>query len=137
MALTVSYGERYGWTVVQVAGEVDIAGVVALRERLQRLVTDGNLQLVVDISRLDFCDSTGFAVLVAIRRMLAARHGRLRLVLPGPEVHTRKILTLFGIERIFEVHDSVEDALAQERTAASSGHEAVPRQRDVASAAAD
>ncbi|RKE17679.1 STAS domain-containing protein [Streptomyces sp. TLI_171] len=115
MALSVSYGERYGWTVVQVAGEVDISGVAALRERLQRLVTDGCQQMVVDISRVDFCDSTGFAVLVATRRMLYSRGGRLRLVLPGPETHTRKILQLFGIERIFDVHDSVDDALADLR----------------------
>ncbi|MFJ1758175.1 STAS domain-containing protein [Kitasatospora sp. NPDC088134] len=117
MALSVSYGERYGWTVVQVAGEVDISGVAALRERLQRLITDGCLRMVVDISRVDFCDSTGFAVLVATRRMLASRSGLLRLVLPGPETHTRKILQLFGIERIFDAHDSVEDALADLRGA--------------------
>jgi len=158
VALSVSYGERYGWTVVQVAGEVDITGVVALRDRLQRLVTDGCLRLVVDISRLDFCDSTGFAVLVATRRLLASRGGRLRLALPGPDVHTRKILSLFGIERIFETYDSVEDALADQRTAGeeqqaeelpgaggqqagegaeSPPYDALPRQRDTSPAPAD
>ncbi|MGW4384071.1 STAS domain-containing protein [Kitasatospora sp. NPDC004531] len=160
MALSVSYGERYGWTVVQVAGEVDISGVSALRERLQRLVTEGCLRMVVDISRVDFCDSTGFAVLVATRRMLSSRGGRLRLVLPGPETHTRKILQLFGIQRIFDVHDSVDDALADLREAVSGslggpavgtvvgstggearanadGADAVPRPREGSRAAAD
>ncbi|MFG2818579.1 STAS domain-containing protein [Kitasatospora sp. NPDC048365] len=137
MALSVSYGERYGWTVVQVAGEIDIAGVVALRERLQRLVTDGCLHLVVDIGRLDFCDSTGFAVLVATRRMLAARGGRLRLVLPPAESHTRKVLALFGIERIFDVHESVEDALSDARTVPGAPQDVVPRQRDTAAAATE
>ncbi|MFD8598946.1 STAS domain-containing protein [Kitasatospora sp. NPDC059646] len=148
MALSVSYGERYGWTVVQVAGEVDISGVSALRERLQRLVTEGCLRMVVDISRVDFCDSTGFAVLVATRRMLSSRGGRLRLVLPGPETHTRKILQLFGIQRIFEVHDSVDDALADLRAAvlaepapavatAADAADAVPRPREGTKAVAD
>ncbi|GGQ64870.1 STAS domain-containing protein [Kitasatospora griseola] len=146
MALSVSYGERYGWTVVQVAGEVDISGVSALRERLQRLVTEGCLRMVVDISRVDFCDSTGFAVLVATRRMLSSRGGRLRLVLPGPETHTRKILQLFGIQRIFDVHDSVDDALADLREtvmnetrppAAADGAEAVPRPREGSRAVTD
>nr|WP_237419098.1 STAS domain-containing protein [Kitasatospora sp. SID7827] len=123
--MSVSYGERYGWTVVQVAGEVDISGVAALRERLQRLVTDGCLRMVVDISRVDFCDSTGFAVLVATRRMLSSRDGQLRLVLPGPDVHTRKILQLFGIERIFDVHDSVDEALADLREAVLTGDTAL------------
>ncbi|WP_352230384.1 STAS domain-containing protein [Kitasatospora phosalacinea] len=139
VALSVSYGERYGWTVVQVAGEVDISGVAALRERLQRLVTDGCLRMVVDISRVDFCDSTGFAVLVATRRMLSSRNGQLRLVLPGPDVHTRKILQLFGIERIFDVHDSVDEALADLREAVLTGDatEAVPRPREGTRATTD
>ena len=144
VALSVSYGERYGWTVVQVAGEVDISGVSALRERLQRLVTEGCLRMVVDISRVDFCDSTGFAVLVATRRMLSSRGGRLRLVLPGPETHTRKILQLFGIQRIFDVHDSIDDALADlreafmnEGKANADGTEAVPRPREGSRAVAD
>ncbi|MEV4561755.1 STAS domain-containing protein [Kitasatospora sp. NPDC049285] len=137
MALSVSYGERYGWTVVQVAGEVDISGVVALRERLQRLVTDGCLRMVVDISRVDFCDSTGFAVLVATRRLLYSKGGRLRLVLPGPETHTRKILQLFGIERIFEAYDTVDESLADLREAALKEADSVPRQREGTRAVTD
>ncbi|WP_280722383.1 STAS domain-containing protein [Kitasatospora sp. MAA4] len=139
MTLNVSYGERYGWTVVQVTGEVDLEGVAALRERLQRLIAEGCHQMVVDISRLGFCDSMGFAVLVATRRLIAARGGRLRLVLPGPEAHIRQVLSLFGIEKIFEVHGSIEEALADHREIpdeAGAGA-AVPQQRDATSATAD
>ncbi|GAA0691193.1 hypothetical protein GCM10010193_52020 [Kitasatospora atroaurantiaca] len=137
MAVNLSYGERYGWTVVQVTGEVDISGVSALRERLQRLIAEGCDQIVVDISRLAFCDSTGFAVLVATRRLLVARGGRLRLALPGPEVHTRKVLSAFGIERLFEVYDSAEEALADQRDAPKGVEAPLPKQRDAASATAD
>ncbi len=81
--------------------------------------------------------------------MLSSRGGRLRLVLPGPETHTRKILQLFGIQRIFEVHDSVDDALADLRAAvlgepapaaAAAGADAadaVPRPREGNRAVAD
>jgi len=137
VAVNLSYGERYGWTVVQVTGEVDISGVSALRERLQRLIAEGCHQIVVDISRLAFCDSTGFAVLVATRRLLVARGGRLRLALPGPEVHTRKVLSAFGIERLFEVYDSAEEALADQRDALQEVEAPLPKQRDAAAATAD
>jgi anti-sigma B factor antagonist len=136
VALNLSYGERYGWTVVQVTGEVDIAGVSALRERLQRLIAEGCLRLVVDISRLSFCDSTGFGVLVATRRLLVARGGRLRLAVPGPDIHTRKVLTTFGIEKLFDVYDSAEDALGDQRDPSSRVQE-LPRQRNGDPAPAD
>ncbi|WP_198045703.1 STAS domain-containing protein [Kitasatospora mediocidica] len=139
--MNVSYGERYGWTVVQVTGEVDLDGVAALRERLQQLIIEGCQQMVVDISGLGFCDSMGFAVLVATRRLISARGGRLRLVLPSPEAHIRQVLSLFGVEKIFEVHGSTEEALADQReipggSGAGSGA-ALPQQRDVTSATAD
>ncbi|MDH6578559.1 STAS domain-containing protein [Kitasatospora sp. MAP5-34] len=137
MAVNLSYGERYGWTVVQVTGEVDIGGVTALRQRLLTLIAEGGHHIVVDISRLAFCDSTGFAVLVATRRLLSARGGRLRLALPGPEVHTRKVLSAFGIEKIFEVYDSVEEALADQRDTSDVTRPPLPAQRDAASAPAD
>ncbi|MDH6108305.1 anti-sigma B factor antagonist [Kitasatospora sp. MAP12-15] len=139
MTLNVSYGERYGWMVVQVTGEMDLGGVAALRERLQRLIAEGCQRMVVDISRLGFCDSTGFGVLVATRRLIAARGGRLRLVLPGPDVHIRQVLSLFGIEKIFEVYDSAEEALGDQRATPDGpgAGVALPQQRDATSATAD
>jgi anti-sigma B factor antagonist len=135
--MNLSYGERYGWTLVQVTGEVDITGVAALRDRLQQLIAEGCNRLVLDISRLAFCDSTGFAVLVATRRILVARGGRLRLVLPGPGAHVRKVLSTFGIEKLFEVYDSTEEALADQRDTAARIQAQLPRQRDAATATTD
>ena len=133
MGMNLSYGERYGWMVVQVTGEVDITGVAALRERLLRLIADGCDRVVIDISRVAFCDSTGFAVLVATRRLLVARGGRLRLVLPGHDAHVRKVLSAFGIEKLFEVHDSTEEALADHREASARTATRVPKQRSATS----
>jgi anti-sigma B factor antagonist len=137
VAMNLSYGERYGWTVVQVTGEVDITGVAALRDRLQQLIAEGCDRLVMDISRLAFCDSTGFAVLVATRRLLVARGGQLRLVLPERHAHVRKVLSTFGIEKLFEVHDSIEEALADQRDTPGRLQASVPKQRDATSATAD
>ncbi|WP_370148942.1 STAS domain-containing protein [Streptacidiphilus sp. EB129] len=135
--MNVSYGDRYGWTVVQVTGEVDITGVAALRERLQRLIAGGCDRVVIDLSMLAFCDSTGFAVLVAVRRLLVARGGRLRLVLPGPDTHVRKVLASFGIEKLFEVYPSAGEALTVGNDTPGALRAALPRQRNDTSQSAD
>lgn len=107
----VSYGERHGWTIAQLSGELDLQAVAAVRERLATVIWSGSRRLVVDLSRLEFCDSLGFGALVATRRQMASAGGRLRLVLPAHESVARKALTACGIERIFDVFEQVTDAV--------------------------
>ncbi|WP_405018062.1 STAS domain-containing protein [Kitasatospora sp. NBC_00070] len=121
----VTYGQRNGWTMVHVSGDLDLAGVSAVRERLLRFIWEGCRHLVVDLSSLNFCDSSGFAVLVAARRHMAARHGHLRLALPAPGTQVRSALTVFGTDRVFDVYENPADAVAS----LAATRPAAPRQR--------
>lgn len=112
----VAYGERHGWTIAQLAGELDLQAVAAVRERLATLIWSGSRRLVVDLSRLEFCDSLGFGALVATRRQMASTGGQLRLVLPSESSVARKTLTACGIERIFDVFEEVADAVSPAET---------------------
>ena len=69
---------------VRLEGECDIGSAPALRETLRPLVPPEVSELVIDVSNLDFIDSTGLGVIVgALRRMregggdlsLAGAHG--------------------------------------------------------------
>lgn len=53
--------------VVTPAGELDHHTADLLREPLEACVDDGFKRLVVDCSRLEFCDSTGLNVLLGAR----------------------------------------------------------------------
>ena len=52
-------------TIVQVRGEVDVHSAPQLRDRLTDVIDGGKKSVVVDLSRLDFIDSTGLGALVA------------------------------------------------------------------------
>lgn len=53
-----------GRRVVKLVGEIDIANADALGEELDRLIGDGSVRLVVDLSALEFMDSSGIAMLL-------------------------------------------------------------------------
>src|SRR6266536_215228 len=106
-------------TVLEVGGEVDVYTAPRLRERLVELVEQGARNVVVDLSRVEFLDSTGLGVLVGALKRLRAVNGTFKLVCP----HERllKIFRIAALDRVFEPYDTVEAA-----TAASTGTDPEP-----------
>jgi anti-anti-sigma factor len=65
-ALTIRVRHERGYAIVSVAGEIDIATVAQLRERLFGLATSG-CPLVADLDQVSFIDAAGLGVLVGGR----------------------------------------------------------------------
>jgi len=105
--------------VLEIGGESDVYTAPRLRERLIEMVASGDKNIVVDLARVEFLDSTGLGVLVGAHRRLRATGGSLRLVCP----HERllKIFRITGLDSVFEIHSSVEDATGGTTQAARTG----------------
>lgn len=114
MTLEVTYGERGEWAVLQVTGELDLVTSPVLRQRVHDAVADGRHDLVLDLSEVVFCDSSGVGVLIATRRLIRSCQGRLRLILPevdtGAGSHVNRVLAALGVRRLFDVHADVVSA---------------------------
>lgn len=114
MTLKVTYEEQGPWGVLRVAGELDLMTSPALRRRVHDAVADGRHRLVLDLSEVVFCDSSGVGVLIATRRLIRSCRGRLRLILPGPGApegsHVNRVLAALGVRRLFDVHPDLESA---------------------------
>ena len=107
-------------TVLTVRGEVDVYTAPRLRERLVELVEAGARSVIVDLSRVEFLDSTGLGVLVGALKRLRAVGGSLALVC-GHE-RLLKIFRITALDRVFSLYDTVEAATAA--TGADAGQSA-------------
>ena len=88
--------------IVALSGEIDLYTAPRLQNQLaQALNTEHAVRLVVDMSGVDFCDSTGMNVLLAAQR-LAREHGG-NVELSGPRPAVKKILQVTGLESVFTV----------------------------------
>jgi anti-sigma B factor antagonist len=96
--------------VLEVKGEVDIYSAPRLRERLIELVEEGRTRVLVDLEGVGFMDSTGLGSLVSGLKRLRERDGELALVCTHEPV--LKILTITGLDKVFSIHGSVEEATA-------------------------
>lgn len=110
MELVIDKKETDGLVVIRVNGELDVYTAPQLGEVLADSVAQGHRDLVVDLSRVTFMDSTALGVLVFSRQRVTEGEGRLRLVLSDP--HVGKIMRITGFEEIFEIYSSLEDAIA-------------------------
>ena len=99
-----------GWTVLAVRGEIDVAAAPGLREQLIALIEDGTDRLLVDLEGVDFIDSTGLGVLVGAVRRARAADGDVRLVCTNSRL--RKVFDVTGLDEVFVIADTVDDAVA-------------------------
>ena len=95
--------------VVTPVGELDHHTADLLREPLENAVEAGRARLVVDCSRLDFCDSTGLNVLLGARLKAEEAGGGVHLAAMQPVV--ARVFEITGAEAVFTVHASLAEAL--------------------------
>ncbi|MET9419364.1 STAS domain-containing protein [Streptomyces sp. NPDC054847] len=124
MMLKVAESRQGAWTVLHVRGELDLVSSPVVRQRVHDAVAAGHHDVVLDLSEVFFCDSSGVGVLIAARRLMRSCRGRLRLILParGAEdgSHVNRVLGALGVRRLFEVYadtGSATDDGAQPLTA--------------------
>ncbi|WP_030170376.1 STAS domain-containing protein [Spirillospora albida] len=101
MELNVSTASQDGNAVVTATGELDLYTAPRLQAALAGLLREQIDRIVVDLSGVEFCDSTGMNVLLAALKRLKERGGSLELAAPRPAV--KRILQVTGLDTVFTV----------------------------------
>ena len=105
--------------VIELGGEVDLYTAPEFKERLVQVIEDGKKQLVVDLSKATFIDSTTLGVLVGGVKRLRPTGGSLSLVCTDQNI--TKIFEITGLDRVFPIYKSREEALSNGGSAQPGG----------------
>ena len=108
-SLSVSTEEKDDATVVHVDGDLDVYTAPRLKEALEEAVTEGG-RLVIDLSGVQFIDSTALGVLVGALQLSESKDGDFRLVIGDPFL--LKIFRITGFDGMFSIRPRLEDALS-------------------------
>ena len=108
--LKLSHYSKDGTEVVNVEGEIDIYTAPRLRELLIDLASKGSYQLVVNLDKVGFLDSTGLGVLAGGVKRVRAHDGSLDLVCTQERI--LKIFRITGLTKVFGIYQSVDQAIA-------------------------
>jgi anti-sigma B factor antagonist len=109
--LSLETRQEDGNTIIEVGGEIDVYTAPKLRDKITELVGNGNYNLVIDMEKVDFLDSTGLGVLVGGLKKVRAHDGSMRLICNQERL--LKIFRITGLAKVFVIHGSQADALAE------------------------
>ncbi len=96
--------------VIELGGEIDLYTAPEFKERMVELIDGGKTHVVVDLSKATFIESTTLGVLVGGVKRLRPQGGSLALVCTDQNIS--KIFEITGLDRVFAIHETREDALS-------------------------
>ncbi|MBA2433452.1 MAG: STAS domain-containing protein [Chthoniobacterales bacterium] len=99
--------------VLPLEGEIDLHVSPGIAASLQEMVKAKPPQLVVDLSRVPYIDSSGLAVLIEAMQNVAAYGGKFALA--GLQESVRPIFEIARLDQVFRIFPDVDAALAAER----------------------
>ena len=100
-AFHVETVELDGHAQLRLVGELDIETASRLEAALAPVYELGVATLVLDLSELEFIDSTGLNQLVMALKLQRERDGQ--VVLHAPTDQTRRVLELVGLTKLFTI----------------------------------
>ena len=108
--MNIERREREGHVVLEVEGAIRLGeSGKQLADALKAELDAGTEHLMLELSRINYVDSTGVGELVGYLTRFS-ESGR-RMVLVNPSLRIRTLLQIARIEHLFEIYDSVEEAL--------------------------
>jgi anti-sigma B factor antagonist len=107
--LVLSSDQRGDAVVVTVGGDLDIVTSPALDDCLAQARDVGSRRIILDLSAVDFMDTSALAVIVGHWKKLEAAGGSLALA--GARYRYTKTLWITGLADRLSLYDDVEAAL--------------------------
>jgi anti-sigma B factor antagonist len=100
-------------TVLQVEGVVRMGeSAKFLAQTLDRLLAEDQGNVLIDLERINYIDSTGIGELVGYLGQFGDR--RRKLILVNPTDRIRKLLEVARLAELFAIYDTVDEAVEAE-----------------------
>ena len=98
-------------TILSLQGDLVIGEPEAIfKKTVTRLLEEGQVYLLVDLSQVGFLDSSGLGALVRAMTNAQKEGGQTKLLNAGPQV--RRLLEMTKLDSVFEIHDNLERAVS-------------------------
>jgi len=99
-----------GQIILDISGEVDVLTAPLLKDAIIDQVNKGASHIIINLESVEYLDSTGLGTLIG--GLKRTREAKSRLSIAGMNSRIRRLFDITGIDKIFIIHETVEDAAA-------------------------
>lgn len=100
-----------GWKVLDVSGEIDVYTAPQFKEAVNQLINAGQKDLIIDMSRVTYMDSSGFGTLLSATKRLRPEGGSVNLVACNSAID--RMLRITRLNTIFGTFQTIEEAMRE------------------------
>ncbi|HEY0798764.1 MAG TPA: STAS domain-containing protein [Candidatus Baltobacteraceae bacterium] len=97
------HGENGHPHVVELSGEIDVYTSPKVKDAITELIDKGHYNLVINLEKVRYIDSTGLGVLIGGLKRVREHGGSVNLVCTNPQI--KKIFDITGLVKIFGIFD--------------------------------
>lgn len=99
------------YLLVTINGELVLADSQQIKEEVKKAIEeDKRYQVIIDLSGVDFIDSSGLGVLIGWFKTVNQAQGKIAYV--GLAEYVKKIISLAKLDKIFPIYSSASEAIA-------------------------
>ncbi len=109
MSLEITDTYRENIAILTLKGRLTVGESNSVREKINALVAAGHINIILDLTHVEYVDSTGLGTLVICFTSLKKQGGALKLV--NPNKRNVELLLLTKLHTIFQVFNEVQDAV--------------------------
>ena len=100
--MAISFRAKNNCKIVAIEGEVDLYSVAELRKEILKLIDDSISCLVIDMSKLNYMDSSGIALMANLKKKMKAREKGFGLLHVNDDI--MDVLKLAALEKFFTIY---------------------------------
>ena len=99
-----------GIRLIKLIGALDMTGTYSIEVEFVRQCDGDNVQVIVDLSKVNYLSSIGIPMLINTAKAVAGRGGKLALL--NPQQNVSDVLDIVGIQQIIPIYTDLETAKA-------------------------
>jgi anti-sigma B factor antagonist len=107
--LETGFREVSGKKILDVSGEIDVYTAPQFKEAVNNVVSEGQLDLLINMAGVTYMDSSGFGALLSATKRLRPQGGTVNLIRCNSSID--RILRITRLNTIFAIYETTEEAI--------------------------
>jgi len=97
--------------LIELEGEVDVYTAPQLKQQMIHQLESGTREVAVDLTKVDYLDSTALGVLIGGLKRMRERDGNLSLICPSARI--KRVFEITGLDKIFDIYASESELISE------------------------